>query len=627
MHPHGLQSERERHAALASPAPDGALQAKRRYRVLVVDDNAAIHDDFRKVLCATDKTAALEATEAALLGVEVAPRTGTRVEFTIDDALQGADGVECVRRSLAESRPYAVAFVDMRMPPGQDGLKTILDCWSLDPQLQVVICSAYSDYSWREISAATGETDQLVILRKPFDPEEVLQLAHALSRKWEVQRALQRQLNNLEGLVAMRTREVSERQALFQLILENAADLIAVVDGQGRRLYNSPSYEKVLGFTPAELQASDAFAHIHPEDLAAVRVARENAKRNGRGEPVVYRMQHRDGSWRVLESCAGVVRGIDGGVAFLVIVARDITQRHELEFKQQLGQKLESIGRLAAGIAHEINTPTQYITDNTHFLGDAFRMMTQVLQEYRSCRSRLTTPGGEVSGPGEVAAAKTAAEFDYYVQEIPHAIEQSLDGLSRISKIVGSLKEFSHPNPPDKAPVDLNRAIEVAVGVTRHEWKYVAEVVTELDPALPAVPCLLDEINQVMLNLIVNAAHTIADALKARGETLGRITIRTRIDQEAALIEVADTGMGIASALRGRIFEPFFTTKGVGKGTGQGLAIVHAIVVNHHGGNVDFSSEVGRGTTFRVWLPLKPIVVAGISEPGGFPPENSAPAV
>jgi two-component system, NtrC family, sensor kinase len=586
---------------VASPSLSRAIvpprPGRRTFRVLVIDDNVAIHADFRKVFASEQSDAGLDTLTEAVLGQQE-PVAASHFDLVIESAYQGADGVARVRQAVAAGQPFALAFVDMRMPPGQDGLQTVLEAWSVDPHLQVVICTAFSDYSWQEISTATGETDSLVLLRKPFDPAEVLQLTHALCRKWEVQRELQRQVDNLEALVAQRTRESIERQALFQLILDNATDLIAVVDGEGRRLYNSPSYQTVLGLSPEELRTNHAFAQIHPDDRAAASAAIETARRTGRGDMLVYRMQHRDGSWRTLESCAGVIRGLDGQVAFLVIVARDITQRRELELKQQLGQKLESIGRLAAGIAHEINTPTQYVADNTRFLRDAFQTLAHLAQENRM---RDDHPG---SPSLPAVAPPVAADLDYVVKEIPRAIQESLQGLSHITRIVGSLKEFSHPNSPEKAPVDLNRAIETAISVSRHEWKYVAEMTAELDATVPLVPCILDEFNQVMLNLIVNAAHTIAEAIKARGEKRGRITIRSRLDGDAVRVEVADTGMGIEPELRTRIFEPFFTTKPIGQGTGQGLAIVHAIVVQHHQGAVDYCTQVGEGTTFRLWLPL-----------------------
>ena len=286
-----------------------------------------------------------------------------------------------------------------------------------------------------------------------------------------------------------------------------------------------------------------------------------------------------------------------------MIVARDITRRREAELKQQLSQKLESLGRLAAGIAHEINTPTQYITDNMRFLRTAFDTVTACVREYRAGPSAPTDRSAIDKAEGHTAVERNG-ELDYLLGEIKPAIEQNLEGLSHVARIVESLKHFSHPSGPGKNPVELNRAIEIAITVTRHEWRYVADVATQLDPTLPPVPCVLDEFNQVMLNLLVNAAHTTADAVKARGEERGKITVSTRQEAGFAVVEVADTGMGIPPEVRDRVFEPFFTTKPVGRGTGQGLALVHAVIVQHHGGIVEFDSEVGRGTTFRIKLPL-----------------------
>ena len=550
-----------------SSQPFGADEggAKRHYRILVVDDVADIHDDVRKILGMPIGNHALDDTEAEIFGGPA--RTTAASLFEIDSAMQGDEAVERTRAAVAEGRPYAVAFVDMRMPPGMDGLETMLALWKIDPELQVVSCSAYSDHSWEEMIAATGETDRLLILRKPFDPIEVKQLAHALTTKWDLQRAAHRQLQRLESTVAERTHELSRREALFELILEHATDLIAVVDADGRRVYNSPSYRTVLGFNPADLQQSHAFAQIHPEDIGAVNSAVEHARLTGHGETIVYRMRHRDGSWRTLESSAGVVRDRAGQVAYLVIVARDITERRKAELKEQLSQKLESLGRLAAGIAHEINTPTQYITDNTRFLSSAFDSLTAIVREYRACR-RDCIRASDPTGGTALVSAEREGELDYLLKEIHPAIQQNLEGLARVARIVGSLKDFSHPSAPGLNPVDLNRAIETAITVTRHEWRYVADLETDLDTALPPVPCAIDEFNQVMLNLLVNAAHTIGDALKARNEPRGKIVVRTRANGSAAIIEVSDTGMGIPPEHRTRIFEPFFTTKGVGQGTG-----------------------------------------------------------
>jgi two-component system, NtrC family, sensor kinase len=591
----------------ASPvATEHVLQPTRpgsAFRMLVVDDNPAIHDDVRKVLVDPSRlTADVDSVEEKLFGSRRS--RARRLSFEIDSAYQGDDALDMVRQAVQAGAPYAIAFVDMRMPPGSDGLKTIVALWKIDPLVQIVICSAYSDYSWEEIAESAGETDQLVILRKPFEPIEVLQLAHALTKKWELQRVVRRQMQGLEAQVLERTLELREKQAIFELILENATDLIAVVDAAGRRVYNSPSYRTVLGLDPEAMRNTPSLGEIHPDDRPAVEQAIETARATGRGALAVYRMRHQDGSWRTLESCAGVVREPDGRLACFVIVARDVTQRREFELKLQLGQKLESIGRLAAGIAHEINTPTQYIADNTRFLVEGFQQFALVLEKYRGWRERLAADPDHATAAGELEQAETAADLGYLATEIPRALQQNLEGLGRVSRIVLSLKEFSHPNSPDKAPADLNRAIETAVAVCRHEWKYVADVATEFDPELPPVPCILDEFNQVMLNLLVNAAHTIGDALKKRGEKRGTITVRTRHQEQHVVVEVSDTGMGIPPELHGRMFEPFFTTKEVGKGTGQGLAIVHAVVVKHHGGTVDFATEPGKGTTFRLRLPV-----------------------
>lgn len=307
-----------------------------------------------------------------------------------------------------------------------------------------------------------------------------------------------------------------------------------------------------------------------------------------------------------LFDAAGALIGIFG-------VSRDITERKlaeqsrlEMQVKLQQAQKMEAIGQLAAGIAHEVNTPTQFITDNLHFLTGACINIRAVLEAYRALGSAAAIHDDCAAAARQVAAAEQSAELDYLLEEIPRCLQQSLEGLARVGRTVCSLKEFAHPGTPHLAAEDLNRLVERSLVVSRHEWKYIADAVTELDPELPEVPVVVDELNQVMLNLIINAAHAIADALKLRGETRGKITIRTRCEETWAILEVEDTGTGIPPAIRDRIFEPFFTTKPVGKGSGQGLALVHAAVVQHHRGQIEVESETGRGSRFIVKLPLTP---------------------
>ena len=288
----------------------------------------------------------------------------------------------------------------------------------------------------------------------------------------------------------------------------------------------------------------------------------------------------------------------------------DITERKRAEeaLRQSqsqllMAQKLESIGQLAAGIAHEINTPIQYIGDNATFLAEAFRDLLRFVEPHTELASALRNPGRT---DFVTALEQTVQNVDvnYLRDEIPKATEQLLEGVAQVARIVRAMKEFSHPGPVEKAPVDINRAIESTVLISRNEWKYVAELTTDLDPELPPVPCVAGEFNQVILNLIVNAAYAIGDVVRG-SDRKGSIRIGTRRDGEWVEVRVSDTGAGIPEDIRTRIFTPFFTTKEVGKGTGQGLAMAHAVIVKKHQGTIRFESEIGVGTTFVVRLPLQ----------------------
>ena len=281
-----------------------------------------------------------------------------------------------------------------------------------------------------------------------------------------------------------------------------------------------------------------------------------------------------------------------------VLVVRDVTAQRQSQAHVAQAQKLEAIGQLAAGIAHEINTPTQYIGDNLRFLRDAFDEIERLLALVAEL------DGGDAAAVlPRVLELRSQLDLPFLRTECPLALAQSLDGVERVSHIVYSMKEFAHPDRGEKSAVDLDRVVASATTVSRNEWKYVADVQLELGK-VPQIPGFAGDLGQVVLNLVVNASH----AIKARfggGDKQGRITVRTAATGDRVVLEVEDNGTGIAPEHRERVFEQFFTTKPVGQGTGQGLALVRRIVRERHGGLITFHTRLGEGTTFRIELPLE----------------------
>jgi PAS domain S-box-containing protein len=282
---------------------------------------------------------------------------------------------------------------------------------------------------------------------------------------------------------------------------------------------------------------------------------------------------------------------------------QDVSERRSLREQLFQAQKLESVGQLAAGIAHEINTPTQYIGDNVRFLKDIFHDLVAVLGTYGDLLSAARADTLTAAGVEKTADTIAKINLDYILREIPKALDQTLDGITRVSTLVGAMKDFSHPGTKEKIPLDLNRAILSTITVARSEWKYVADVETDLDSNLPQISCQPGQFNQVILNLIVNAAHAIAASADGRGGEKGRIDVLTRECPGGVEIRISDNGAGIPAAVRDRIFDPFFTTKEIGKGTGQGLAIARSVIVEKHDGTIEFETAEGEGTTFIIRLP------------------------
>lgn len=407
------------------------------------------------------------------------------------------------------------------------------------------------------------------------------------------------------------------QETLFlNVLLESVPDAFYFKDSQSRFLRLSSAMAKKFGYEDEhDLIGKTDFEVFSNEHATQAFEDEQRIMQTGAG---IVDFEEKetwpDGSVTWVSSTKLPLRNSDGKIIGTFGISRDITarkraeeERHSLEIQLQLAQKLESIGRLAAGVAHEINTPMQFIADNTHFLLESFTSIAELLKRYH----QLLKEAGEVDAQrlrsitGELTELERCCDVEYLLTEFPTALSQTQEGIARISRIVQSLKEFSHPGKSEKHLADLNHAIESAITVTRHEWKYVSEIITDLDPKLPAVPCLIDPFNQVMLNLIINAANAIEEAAETRPDK-GSIVIRTRIDGPWVLIEVQDAGTGIPEEIRPHIFEPFFTTKDPGKGTGQGLAIVQSVIVKQHGGTVSFESKEGQGTTFRLRLPIRP---------------------
>jgi signal transduction histidine kinase len=458
-------------------------------RILIVDDNEAIHHDFQLILDRTARAqqrASLDDLEAAFAGHAPEP-AAAQPRYELACYLQGEHAVRAVGDARAAGRPIACAFVDIRMPPGIDGIETVARMWEIQPSLEVVLCSAYSDYAWEDITRRLAPGDRLLVLRKPFDPMEVRQVAASLTEKARRGRLLEDRLRDLEARVA------------------------------------------------AEVEA---------------RVAERS--------------------------------------------------RHEEE--QRRSHRLGALGQLAAGLAHEINTPTQFASSNLEYLAEVLPVLGDAIAVQRTCLAGIAT--GALSVAEAMNRADRLAIADALV-DAPRAVEDARTGLERIAQIVRSVRTHAHLRDAEGlVAVDVNAQVRAALELTRHEYKHDADA----EVSLGDVPAVLGDAGDLCLaivNLIVNAAHAM-QAARAAGAGRGRLTVATRAAGARVEIVVGDTGGGIPAAIRDRVFEPFFTTKPVGQGTGQGLSIVRATVVERHRGTVELVSEPGVGTTFTISLPAVP---------------------
>ncbi|MBN1627702.1 MAG: PAS domain S-box protein [Deltaproteobacteria bacterium] len=396
-----------------------------------------------------------------------------------------------------------------------------------------------------------------------------------------------------------------EAESRYRSFFDNIEQGYYEIDLQGNFIFLNEFVCGILGRTTDELYKSSYRKFMDRENAKlARRIFNDVLETEKPMVGCVFEIIRKDGKKRQVGLSICLMKDPCGRKTGFRGIARDISERKSLEAQQRHAQKLESIGRLAAGIAHEINTPIQYTTDNTRFLQDSFKEIDAVLE----CFNRLykTAKAGLSTGAAihEIETVISETDLEYLREEIPKAIGQSLEGLDNVAKIVSAMKQFSHPGTDEKEYADINRAIQSTITISRNEWKYVADMTTDLDTDLPLIPCLIGEFNQVILNIIINAAHAIGDAADIKSGGKGLIKVTTRRQGPWAEIRISDTGPGIPKEIRDKVFEPFFTTKEVGKGSGQGLAISHSVIVNKHGGSIEFETEINHGTTMIIRLPI-----------------------
>ncbi len=577
-------------------------------RILVIDDNPSIHEDFRKILCPgeTEGAAGLDADEAALFG-DIAKAASSWI-FEIDSAFQGQEGLEKVRAASANGMAYAVAFVDVRMPPGWDGIETIARIWKEFPDLQMVVCTAYSDYSWDEISKTIGNTDQMLVLKKPFDNVEVLQMAHSLARKWELTQIANRQMAELDALVGQRTAELRRTNTeLLGKVAEHTAaeELLRCSEERfSKAFHNSPipmaiqrtdsagfldanqSFLELLGAS-REKVLSGSTSFWSDEDTTQVLVDELQKKRAVRNFATALR--HSTGELRQVIVAA---ENLDlGSAPYYLLILQDVTERTRLENELRQSQKMEAVGLLAAGVAHDFNNILTVILGNT-----SLQLRNPRLDE------KLTA-----------------------------SLQQVVQAAERATALTRQLLAYSRKQIIQRRPLALNQVVEETVTMLR---RLIGEHITlelRLDEALPPIFADSASLDQVIMNLVLNSRDAMPEGGRIiLSSTLAQIDsahCRRHADAlpgQFVRLEVRDNGQGMDVRTLDRIFEPFFTTKEVGKGTGMGLATIYG-VLKQHGGWVEVDSVPGEGTTFRTYFPLSHEGVAPAAvEPATDFVENSA---
>jgi PAS domain S-box-containing protein len=413
--------------------------------------------------------------------------------------------------------------------------------------------------------------------------------------------------------------QLKQQESFLSNITHTMGEGCVVVDQKGSVIFANRESEWILGWEEREMQGVSWLELVTPERIAA-EGRMLNMMRETLSDGIGWREEgesllHKEGFLIPVSYAISPMQNGDC-IEGAVITFNDISERKRAEeersrMERQLNQlhKMEAVGQLAGGIAHEINTPIQYIGENLRFVQETYEDISILLEAYQALllgAESIAALGPQVK---RVKAVAEEVEFDYLKEETPKALEQSLAGTEQVSSIVHAMKEFAHPGSGQMALVDLNKVIQNAVAVSKNEWKYVADTQLRLEPNLPEVSCVGSEILQVMLNLIVNAAHAIE---MAGHEGKGMIAITSASSDGQVEVSVADNGTGIPDEVRKSVFNPFFTTKDVGEGTGQGLAIAQDIVVGKHHGELFFETEEDRGSTFVMRLPQVQATEGGV---------------
>lgn len=421
----------------------------------------------------------------------------------------------------------------------------------------------------------------------------LLSIQEAQDRSNRMVRALDLSNQHLETVIA--------KSNLLATAIEQSAETVIITDTDGIIRYANKSFENISGYSVEEaIGKNPRFLKSNLHDITFYKTLWDSLKTYGLWHGRI-KNKKKDGSIYEEDARISCVRDEAGTITNYVAVKRDITHEAALEMQLMQARKLESIGQLAAGIAHEINTPAQYVGDNIRFFQEAAAGFLEAMDAYQKYVSTLPA---NVQGASSMESLKKTIEdidLEFLVEETPAAIAQSLDGIERISKIVLAMKDFSHPGTEKMTVNDINKALQSTITVASNEWKYIATVETDLATDIPFVPCFIGELNQVFLNLIINAAH----AINAAKRDEGKISIRTYLETPYLAIEVNDNGCGIPEDIKNKIFDPFFTTKPVGRGTGQGLAMAFNTIVEKHKGQLLVESIEGVASTLKILLPLQ----------------------